>query len=93
MRRGELYNYRDPAGVRGTGIVALLVEFPPNDDGQQWVALQWLGRYPCLTMWPSIADLLEVHAHLGAAEIRWLDPDPYDVDPDPTLLTGSRSPS
>src|SRR5689334_15121865 len=43
MRRGELYNYRDPASIRGTGVVALLVEFPPTGDGHQWVAMQWLG--------------------------------------------------
>ncbi|MFI5734988.1 hypothetical protein ACIA49_33055 [Kribbella sp. NPDC051587] len=89
MRRGELYNYRDPASIRGTGVVALLVEFPPTGDGHQWIAMQWLGKHPCLTFWPSIGDLLEVHAHLGAAEIRWFDPDPFDVDADPMVLGSS----
>ncbi|WP_410790549.1 hypothetical protein [Kribbella sp. C-35] len=80
MRRGELYRYRDPSGVSGTGVVALLVEFPPNEDGQQWVAAKWLGPNPSMTFWPGIAHLLEVHGHLGASEIRWLDPDPFDSD-------------
>ncbi|MER7244628.1 hypothetical protein [Kribbella sp. NPDC000426] len=92
MRRGELYRYRDPSGVSGTGVVALLVEFPPNQDGQQWVAVKWLGRNPSLTFWPGVGDLLEVHGHLGASEIRWLDPDPFDVDEDSTVATIGRRP-
>lgn len=85
MRRGELYRYRDPSGSSGTGVVALLVEFPPNELGQQWVAAAWLGSSPHMSFWPSVAELLEVHGHLGAAEIRWLDPDPFDVDEDPDV--------
>ncbi|WP_432877168.1 hypothetical protein ACQPYH_28180 [Kribbella sp. CA-245084] len=70
--------------MSGTGVVALVVEFPPNEDGQQWVAVKWLGRNPSLTFWPGVGDLLEVHGHLGASEIRWLDPDPFDPDGEPT---------
>ena len=40
MRRGELYRFRDPSGVSGTGVVALLVEVPPDDEGRQWVILK-----------------------------------------------------
>src|SRR4051794_16849677 len=69
MRRGELYRYRDPSGVSGTGVVALVVEFPPNDDGHQWVAVKWLGPNPCMTFWPGVGELLEIHGHLGASEI------------------------
>lgn len=87
MRRGELYRYRDPSGVSGTGVVALVVEFPPNQDGQQWVALKWLGPNPSLTFWQGVGDLLEVHGHLGASEIRWLDPDPFDADGEPSVAT------
>lgn len=83
MRRGELYRYRDPSGVSGTGVVALLVEFPPDHEGHQWVVAQWLGRNPCISFWPGIGDLLEVHGHAGASEVRWLDPDPFDPDEDP----------
>src|SRR3954451_855090 len=61
MRREKLYRYRDPSGVSGTGVVALVVEFPPNDDGRQWVVVKWLGPNPCVTFWPGIAELLEVH--------------------------------
>lgn len=90
MRRGKLYRYRDPSGVSGTGVVALVVEFPPNEDGQQWVAAKWLGPNPCMTFWPGIAELLEVHGHLGASEVHWIDPDPFDPDEDPALAsTGS----
>lgn len=89
MRRGELYRFRDPSGVSGTGVVALLVEFPPNDDGQQWVAVKWLGKHPSATFWTSVGDLLEVHGHLGASEIRWLDPDPFDFDSEPAASFSS----
>jgi len=75
MRRFELFSKRDPSGGSGTGIVALGVEFPFDDRGNAWVALKWLGGHPGLTLWPSIDDLLEVHGHLGAAEVLWLDPD------------------
>lgn len=87
MRRGELYRYRDPSGVSGTGVVALVVEFPPNEDGQQWLVVKWLGPYPCVTFWPGVGEFLEVHGHLGASEIRWLDPDPFDPDEDPPLVS------
>jgi hypothetical protein len=92
MRRGELYRYRDPSGVSGTGVVALVVEFPPNDDGRQWVVVKWLGPNPCVTFWPGIAELLEVHGHLGASEIRWLDPDPFAPDEDPVLANTAAHP-
>lgn len=78
MRRGELYRFRDPSGVSGTGVVALLVEFPPDDEGRQWVVLKWLGKCPSVNFYSNVADLLEVHGHLGASDIRWLDPDPFE---------------
>ncbi|GAA1580335.1 hypothetical protein GCM10009789_37710 [Kribbella sancticallisti] len=83
MRRGELYRCRDPSGVSGTGVVALLVEFPPNEDGQRWVAVNWLGHNPCIAFWPGIGELLDIHGHMGASEIRWLDTDPFAADGDP----------
>lgn len=66
MRRFELYRYRDPCGVSGTGVVAIGLEFPPDHEGHQWIALKWLGLHPALTLWPSLYDLLKVHGHLGA---------------------------
>jgi hypothetical protein len=78
MRRFELYRYRDPSGVSGTGVVAIGLEFPPDHEGHQWIALKWLGRNPALTLWPSLYDLLEVHGHLGASDVRRLDPDPFE---------------
>jgi hypothetical protein len=92
MRRGELYRYRDPSGVSGTGVVALVVEFPPNEDGHQWVVAKWLGPNPSMTFWPGIAELLEVHGHIGASEIRWLDPDPFDPDEGAPLASTAARP-
>lgn len=78
MRRFELFSNRDPSGGMGTGVVAIGVEFPFDERRNTWVALKWLGANPGLTFWPSIDDLLEVHGHLGAAEVHWLDPDVDD---------------
>ncbi|WP_199238452.1 hypothetical protein [Kribbella steppae] len=66
--------------MSGTGVVALGIEFPPDERGQQWIALKWLGKFPSLVFWPSIADLLEVHGHLGASDVRWFDSDPFDAE-------------
>ncbi|MGW6197276.1 hypothetical protein ACWF0M_14130 [Kribbella sp. NPDC055110] len=78
MRRFELFSKRDPSGGVGTGIVAIGVEFPSDEQGTAWVALKWLGANPGIAFWPSVDDLLEVHGHLGAAEVLWLDPDEAD---------------
>ncbi|GAB3952433.1 hypothetical protein GCM10029976_090610 [Kribbella albertanoniae] len=75
MRRGELFRYHDASGVSGTGVVAHLVEFL---DGS--VALRWLGKHPSTAVWASLESVLAIHGHLGASEIRWLDPDPRDAD-------------
>ena len=87
MRRFELYRFRDPSGVSGTGVVAIGIEFPPDNEGHQWVALKWLGNHPALTFWPSLYDLLEVHGHLGASDVRWLDPDPFEDPAESTAET------
>ncbi|GAA1668163.1 hypothetical protein GCM10009745_08240 [Kribbella yunnanensis] len=87
MRRFELCRYRDPSDVSGTGVVALGVEFPPDHEGHQWVALKWLGIHPAMTFWPSVFDLLEIHGHLGASEVLWLDPDPLESPADSTAET------
>ncbi|GAA3144530.1 hypothetical protein JOF29_005721 [Kribbella aluminosa] len=78
MRRFELFSKRDPSGGIGTGIVAIGVEFPIDEQRNAWVVLKWLGEYPGIAFWPSVDDLLEVHGHLGAAEVLWLDPDETD---------------
>ena len=82
MRRFELFSKRDPSGGIGTGIVAIGVEFPLDEQRNAWVVLKWLGTYPGISFWPSVDDLLEVHGHLGAAEVLWLDPDEADRDED-----------
>ncbi|MFD7161550.1 hypothetical protein ACFV9C_43685 [Kribbella sp. NPDC059898] len=80
MRRFELLSKRDPSGGIGTGIVAIGVEFPFDEQRNAWVVLKWLGAYPGIAFWPSVDDLLEVHGHLGAAEVLWLDPEDADQD-------------
>ena len=44
-----------------------------------------LGKCPSLNFYANVADLLEVHGHLGASDIRWLDPDPFEA---PNLASG-----
>jgi hypothetical protein len=70
MRRGELYRYRDPSGVSGTGVVAQVVQFSTG-----WVAIGWLGEHPAVGVWPDIETALAVHGHSGATEVRWLEPE------------------
>jgi hypothetical protein len=74
-RRFELYRYRDPGGVSGTGVVAHGCEFV---DGS--VSLRWLGDNPCTSVWTDIDSMLAVHGHLGASDVRYLDADPFEVD-------------
>ncbi len=93
MRRGVLHIYRDPSGSGCTGAVAQVVEFPPNVSGQQWVVASWLGKHPHITIWPSIADLLEVHGHLGASDVVWLDPDPFEPADESELLDACTQPT
>lgn len=69
--RFELVRHRDVSGVSGTGIVAEGVQF---SDGT--VTLRWRGKHPSTAMWPSITEVLAVHGHGGATEVRWLDGDP-----------------
>jgi hypothetical protein len=78
MRRFELLSMRDPSGGIGTGVVAIGVEFPFDEQRNAWIVIRWLGTNRGLAFWPIIDDLLEVHGHLGAAEVLWLDPDEAD---------------
>jgi hypothetical protein len=89
MRRFELFSKRDPSGGIGTGVVAIGVEFPLDERRNAWVVLKWLGANPGLTVWPSVDDLLDVHGHLGAAEVRWLDPDLADESEESSAETVS----
>lgn len=78
-RRFELYRYRDPSGVSGTGVVA---------QGCCWltgkVSLQWLGATPSISTWDSLREVLAVHGHGGSTVVRWIDP------PIETSETGNR---
>ncbi|WP_328990299.1 hypothetical protein OG394_29115 [Kribbella sp. NBC_01245] len=37
------------------------------------VALRWTSTKPCTAVWDSIDDLLSIHGHDGATEVRWID--------------------
>lgn len=75
-RRFELYRHTDVSNVSGTGVVAEGCEFT---DGS--VALRWLGLHPSTAVWPSVAEVLAVHGHQGATEIRWIDDRPIELWP------------
>lgn len=67
-RRFELIRHVDVSGVSGTGPVAEGIEFSGGA-----VALRWTSTKPCTAVWDSIDDLLSVHGHDGATEVRWID--------------------
>ncbi|GAA1673228.1 hypothetical protein GCM10009765_23190 [Fodinicola feengrottensis] len=67
-----LWRTKDPSGVSGTGCVAWGVEWP---DGH--AATQWSGdRYGIaqITEWERVQDILTIHGHGGATELRYLGP-------------------
>lgn len=58
----------DVTGLSGTGVVA---------EGAQWsdktASLRWLGAHPSTVAWASVDQIIAVHGHGGATELRWLD--------------------
>jgi len=68
MRRFLLHRNLDLSGVSGVGDVAEGIEF---DDYQ--CVLSWFGRHHCISIWPSIEDLVAIHGHAGATVIEWID--------------------
>lgn len=75
-RAFELFRHVDISGVSGTGPVAWGVLFP---DGS--VAVRWQGAHPSTAAWPSLADIVAVHGHGGATEVRWFDGVSIDMWP------------
>lgn len=67
-RTFELVRHHDVSGQTGTGVVAEGVQFT---DGT--AALRWRGGHPATAVWPNVEEILAVHGHEGASEIRWLD--------------------
>lgn len=68
MRRFVLYRDRDISGVSGTGLVAEGVQFA---DGT--AVLHWLLAVTSTVVYANIEDLVAVHGHGGATQVRWID--------------------
>ena len=66
MRKFHLWRIEDESGVSGTGIVAEGVEFA---DGQ--CVMSWLTRYHSIAVYPSAAELEQIHGHHGKTKILW----------------------
>lgn len=75
-RRFQMYRHHDVSGVSGTGLIAEGTEYR---DGV--VSLRWYGEHPSEVWWPSVDEILAVHGHQGATEIRWIDEPPIDYWP------------
>lgn len=67
-RTFTLYREVDETGVSGTGEVADGVLF---GDGK--AVLRWRTSTASTTMFDSVEDMIKVHEHAGATEIRWHD--------------------
>ena len=68
MRRFQLIRKEDVSGVSGVGLVAEGVEF---HDRQ--VAVSWFGAHHCLSVWPSVEDVVAIHGHGGLTVVEWVD--------------------
>lgn len=67
-----LARHEDPSGISGTGLVA---------EGVQWTGgsaeLHWMTEWETWVHWPGgIDDILAVHGHDGATEVRWIEETP-----------------
>jgi hypothetical protein len=81
-RRFQMYRHHDVTGISGTGVIAEGTEYR---DGV--ASLRWYGDHPSEVWWPSVAEILAVHGHQGATELRWLDEPPIDYWPTEGAMT------
>lgn len=70
-----LYRRRDVSGVSGTGVVAVGVVLPSGK-----AVLEWCSRWPTVTLFHSIDQILRIHGHGGETEVRY-GPVPDSEDP------------
>lgn len=63
----DLVRYRDETGVSGTGKVAEGVLFA---DGQ--CVMRWCTSTRSTAIYETIADLIRIHGHNGATQVRWV---------------------
>lgn len=64
----QMIRHRDVTGVSGTGLIGEGTQFR---DGT--TVFRWYGEHPSTSVWPSVDELVAVHGHQGATELRWLD--------------------
>lgn len=68
MRRFILRQTQDISGVSGTGDVAEGILF---SNGK--VVLAWRGQWPGVEVADSVEQVVQVHGHVGATVLVWLD--------------------
>ena len=64
----QMIRHHDVTGVSGTGLIGEGTQFR---DGT--TVFRWYGEHPSTSVWPSVDELVAVHGHHGATELRWLD--------------------
>jgi len=68
MARFVLDRKEDVSGISGTGVVAEGVMF---SDGT--AVIRWVVGYRSTAIYNSMDDLVHIHGHNGATQVRWLD--------------------
>ena len=70
-----LLRTHDVSGVSGTGVVAVGVVMPSGR-----AVLEWCSRWPTLTVFASVEEILRIHGHGGHTRLTWGAP----PEPSPT---------
>lgn len=73
MRRFQFQRNEDETGISGTGIVA---EGVVLSSGK--VVVNWLTKYPTISIYDSMADAQFLHGHDGKTVTVWLDIETVD---------------
>jgi hypothetical protein len=66
LRPFYLYRREDLSGVSGTGVVAIGVVMPSGR-----AVLEWCSRWPTITVFHSVDQILRIHGHGGRTTVRW----------------------
>lgn len=72
MRRFHFKRNEDETGISGKGIVA---EGVVLTSGR--VVVNWLTKYPTISIYDTMIDAEFLHGHDGKTEIVWLDKEPH----------------
>ena len=73
MMRFVLDRFMDVSGTSGTGVVAEGVVF---SDGT--AVLRWRTDLHSTAIYDTVDDLMAVHGHEGATQLRWIDAPPEE---------------